>query len=473
MIFLKISIKAPAADSVVIQELLSPWDIAFAKPNDNDADVTIFYREELSPAQNPLIIPSESNCFSRYAKHAGLKLQQNNMNRVSVKATKSLKLGIVPYDLCGKKPSPPTLTNDITETDFLAKDNLLVLKLDLIKEYKSIMRGILNPEQSTFHKFISKIPIPYGIAPKSLRNWVMKAGKDQTNLNFFNSLPMDALRFILINSIEKLTGRSINRKPLFAGKYVCILTHDVESAQGLKRALKLKKIEEKYDVRSAWYLPSNRYRIDTEAALELANNGEVGAHDTKHDGKLAGIPKSKLVARFTEARRTLSEITKQTIKGFRAPILQHNASILEALVDSGYFYDTSTPTWEPKHPYTMKPHGVGTVFPLTIQGLTEIPLTITQDHQMFNVLGLNKDETLKIWEEMLAGIREIGGVAVFLVHPDYELADGEMAVYEELVNSVKSDSRAKVTTPSVACEMIKEFATSEANMVGLEDCPLL
>ncbi len=473
MIFLKIEIKAPVTDSIVIKELLSPWDITFTKPNNNDADVTIFYNEELSPARNVLVIPSESNCFARFAKHPGLKIRQNNRDRVYVQATKSVKLGIVPCDLYCYNQSTPNSADDNNETDFLAKDNSLFLKLDLIKEYNSIMKGILSPEQSTFHKCVSKIPLPYSVAPKRLRNWVMKADKDQANLDFFNSLPMDAVRFALINAIEKLTRGIIKRKPLFSGKYTCILTHDVESTQGLKRALKLKKVEEKYDVHSAWYLPSNRYKIDKEAALELASNGEIGAHDTKHDGKLANVPKRKLVDRFTKARQTLGNITKQQIKGFRAPILQHNASILEALVEAGYSYDTSIPTWEPKHPYTMKPHGVGTVFPLTIKGITEIPLTITQDHQLFNVLGLNKDETLKIWGEMAAGIREIGGVAVFLVHPDYELADGNMELYEELVNSIKSDSIAKVTTPSVTCEMIKELATSEASMVDLEDYPLV
>ena len=49
---------------------------------------------------------------------------------------------------------------------------------------------------------------------------------------------------------------------------VC-LTHDVETATGLKRARVLKKVEEKYDMISAWYVPSNRYELNNDCIINF------------------------------------------------------------------------------------------------------------------------------------------------------------------------------------------------------------
>jgi hypothetical protein len=149
------------------------------------------------------------------------------------------------------------------------------------------------------------------------------------------------------------------------------------------------------------------------------------------------------------------------VVGFRAPILQHNQTILLALKEAGYLYDTSVPTWEPKHPYTMKPHGIGTVYPLMLNGIIEIPLTLPQDHQLLSVLGFAPEEVLKTWATMTSVIRDLNGVCMFLVHPDYELANSNNDLYEELVNIVTSDSHATLTLPSRICEQIKPITTSQ------------
>jgi hypothetical protein len=218
----------------------------------------------------------------------------------------------------------------------------------------------------------------------------------------------------------------------------------------------IKKVEEKYDVRSAWYVSSKRYKLDDDVIRELANQGEVGSHDTKHDGKLAHLSKDKLVQRVTDARQTIGKIIQQPVEGFRAPILQHSPTLMEALSEAGYKYDTSIPSWEPKHPYTMKAHGVGTVFPLMFDGLTEIPLTLPQDHQLLHVLGLSPDQVLKTWAIMASVIRDLGGVCMFLVHPDYEIVKGNTELYEELVNAITYDPQATITVPSRLCTLMNE-----------------
>ena len=70
-------------------------------------------------------------------------------------------------------------------------------------------------------------------------------------------------------------------------------------------------------------------RSDEEIIRQLSNRGEVGAHDTRHDGKLAHLPKDQLLKRLSEARRDLSKILRKPVDGFRAPILQHSKLIFK------------------------------------------------------------------------------------------------------------------------------------------------
>lgn len=259
---------------------------------------------------------------------------------------------------------------------------------------------------------------------------------------------MDALRFALIGALERLVGKKIRRKKWNGRNYVCLVTHDVETKKGLQTACCLKKLEEKYNVPSAWYVPSRRYKLNHETIRTLANHGEVGAHDTTHDGKLAQLPQRRLVERLREAKRDLEIVAGQAINGFRAPLLQHNARIIEALEETGYMYDTSIPTWEPIHPYTLKPHGIGTIYPLRFEGLIEIPVTLPQDHQLLHVLDLAPREIGERWLEMAGVIKDLGGICTFLVHPDYQLAYPNSSVYEEILCTVASDNEAWITVPS-------------------------
>jgi peptidoglycan/xylan/chitin deacetylase (PgdA/CDA1 family) len=452
---LKIAIKASTKNSTVIRELLSPWDISFTEPDVAEATATIFYGEGPAQFRNAMVIPSNDAIFADWVNHAHMRLLSKSGLQTLVQATETTELSITPQTLYSFEQSTPSTLKDDSATAVLSEEDAIFLKIDVVNEFNSILKSTLNAKQSTLHQLVTELPIPYGLCPKFLRNKLMKSEIKQKNSEFSNKLPMDALRFVLVNALEKLTGTEIKKKMLFDNNYLCLLTHDVESAQGLKRAQRMKKMEEKYNCQSSWYLPSSRYTLNNEAIMELANYGEIGAHDTKHDGKLAHLSKNKLVSRLTNVREHLNKIVQQPITGFRAPILQHNDPILEAVSEAGYLYDTSIPTWEPKHPYTMKPHGIGTVFPLNIRGITEIPLTLTQDHQLINVLGLSKQETLRTWSEMALTIRDLGGVCMFLVHPDYEFADGSMELYEEILNHVTSDNKAILTLPSRTCEIIK------------------
>jgi peptidoglycan/xylan/chitin deacetylase (PgdA/CDA1 family) len=320
--------------------------------------------------------------------------------------------------------------------------------VDIVKEYDKILDETLNAKPSTLYRLLTGLPVPYTLAPERLRDFLMRKRGGKGNLTFCDKLPLDALRFILVRAIEEILGEKLERKKWNGKKYVCIITHDIDTRRGLRRARVIKKLEEKYDVPSAWYIPTKYYKLDFEIVRELANHGEIGSHGTRHDGKLVQLSNQKLVKRLVESKKTLEEITSSPVKGFRAPLLNLNVKMIEALQKACYTYDASVPTWEPKHPYTMKPYGIGTMNLVKIDRIFEIPVSFPQDHQMIHVLGLSARQTVEKWLEMRDVTREIGGVCTILVHPDYELGRSENSgIYEELLSAFSADDHTWITTP--------------------------
>jgi peptidoglycan/xylan/chitin deacetylase (PgdA/CDA1 family) len=439
------AVQGQAADVEVIRELLSPWNVSFTSLD--EAEVVIAYKEKPLEPKKTIVIPSDSADFMKWVKDVKSRVVRKLGEPVFVAASSQTVLTIKPKMLyCydgAVKPAPKD-----TPTAAELNEDLIFLTLDVVKEYDRILDETLNAKPSTLYRLLTGLPVPYTLAPKRLKDFFMRKRGGEESLTFCDKLPLDALRFILSSAIEKLSEKKIERKTWNGKRYACLVTHDVDTLKGLQRAKHLKKLEEKYDVPSAWYIPSKHYKLNLETIRELANYGEVGAHGTRHDGKLDQLPKQKLVERLREAKETLEKIINRSIEGFRAPLLQHNVEIIRTLEETGYTYDTSIPTWEPKHPCTMKPHGIATAYPLTINGLIEIPVTLPQDHQFLYVLGLAPKEVVEKWLDATSIIKSLGGLCTFLIHPDYELANASMDVYEELVNTIVSDTEAFITVPS-------------------------
>jgi peptidoglycan/xylan/chitin deacetylase (PgdA/CDA1 family) len=451
---LKIAVRGQAADVEVIRELLSPWNVSFTSLD--EAEVVVVYKEKPLETEKTIVIPSDSADFMKWVKNVKLRVVRKLGEPVFVAASSQTVLTITPHTLyCYEGLVKSALRGNLPTATEL-NENLIFLTLDVVKEYNNILDETLNAKQSTVYRLLTGLPVPYTLGPKRLRDFLMRKRGGKGSLTFCDKLPLDALRFILSSSIEKLSEKKLERETWNGKKYAFILTHDVETREGLLRAKKLKKIEYKYDVPSAWYVPSKRYKLDADAIKELANRGEVGAHDTKHDGKLNRLSRNALVERLREAKQILENITGEKVEGFRAPLLQHNVRIIQGLRDAGYAYDTSIPTWEPRHPNTMKSHGIGTMYPLTLEGITEIPVTLPQDHQLLHVLGLSPKKAIRKWINVINTIKEIGGLSSILMHPDYKLADSEnLCIYEELLETIASDNEALVTLPTNITTLVK------------------
>jgi hypothetical protein len=222
----------------------------------------------------------------------------------------------------------------------------------------------------------------------------------------------------------------------------------VETQLGLEDgAGRLIEIEKQLGIRSTWNIPSNRYPLSSQLLIALAENGEVGGHDTKHDGRLFFASIKDKLDRVKRCRERLELLSRRPVRGFRAPLLQHSRELAETLEKAGYEYDSSMPSWEPLSPTSLKPHGIGTVFPFLISGLVEIPVSMPQDHQLIRVGGLGVSEAVDQLLEVSRWIAKTGGACVLLVHPDYEFGQEEgREEYLRLLRSFRSDPACDIMT---------------------------
>jgi len=208
-------------------------------------------------------------------------------------------------------------------------------------------------------------------------------------------------------------------------KFALILTHDVDTARGQKRCLRLMEMEKRLGFRSSFNFVPERYDVVPKIRKHLANHGfEVGVHGLNHDGKLF---QSKQVFQ-NRCKKINKYIREWNASGFRSPAMHHN---LEWIHELDIEYDASTFDTDSFEPQS---DGVSTIFPFWVQnrttndGYVELPYTIPQD---FTVFILMKDQGLNIWKKKLDWIAANGGMALLNSHPDYMAFNGTKPCLEE------------------------------------------
>jgi peptidoglycan/xylan/chitin deacetylase (PgdA/CDA1 family) len=203
--------------------------------------------------------------------------------------------------------------------------------------------------------------------------------------------------------------------------FAFILTHDVEGSRGLRQIEPILKIERRHGMVSSWNLVGDDYAIpDTVFDAIRAAGGEVGLHGLSHDGRLfedrAGF------------ERQLPEIHARLqawgAEGFRSPATHRNPDWMPEL---GCLYDSSFPDTDPFEP---QPGGCCSIWPYFLGDLVELPITLVQDHTLFEIL---RERDISLWRSKAEWIARRGGLITVLVHPDYMLDRWRLDRYEELL----------------------------------------
>ena len=205
-----------------------------------------------------------------------------------------------------------------------------------------------------------------------------------------------------------------------------LLTHDVESAEGLRLALELADLEEERGFRSSFNVVASGYAVDHGVLRELRGRGfEIGLHGLHHDRSLFASRaafEGQLPAVADAARAFEAE-------GFRSPSTHRVHDWLHLLPVR---YDCSVPHSDPFEPM---PGGCCTIWPYFVGEVVELPYTLPQDHTLFTLLRKTSSEP---WLTQVAAIEQRYGLAQCLSHPDpgYLGDPDKRALYREFLDAL-------------------------------------
>ena len=208
--------------------------------------------------------------------------------------------------------------------------------------------------------------------------------------------------------------------------FALVLTHDVETAEGLQHVPTIAAIEEELGFRSSWNVVPHKYPVDMRLIEDLKSRGfEIGVHGFNHDGRLYFSQRTFQ----SRAPAINSAIHKYGAVGFRSPMVHRNLEWLQLL---DIEYDSSCFDVDP---FQAMPGGVGSIWPFVFGRFVELPYTLPQDHTLFIALG-HRDT--RVWTEKLQFIARHHGLALMLTHPDYLTSDHNLSLYRDFLSYVKS-----------------------------------
>jgi hypothetical protein len=269
------------------------------------------------------------------------------------------------------------------------------------------------------------------ILPRWSTRLLRRAHARSTETAFPLGWPIEAryarFQWAVARQVMRLTGETALPFVHFwpdGHRYAFVLTHDVETTQGLAQVSDVADLDASYGFRSSFNFVPERYAVDRGLLADLAARGfEVGVHGLKHDGKLFSSH-----ARFLRrAQRINWYVQDFGAAGFRAPLTHRQPEWMQALeIDYDLsFFDTD--------PYEPIPGGTMSLWPFAMGRFIELPYTLAQDYTLTAVLG---ETTPQIWLGKVDFIREYCGLVLLNSHPDYLSNPVTRHVYEEFLQAM-------------------------------------
>jgi peptidoglycan/xylan/chitin deacetylase (PgdA/CDA1 family) len=189
-------------------------------------------------------------------------------------------------------------------------------------------------------------------------------------------------------------------------RFAFILTHDVESGDGLRLAVELADIEQERGFRSSFNIVADGYPIDWGVVRELQDRGfEIGVHGIHHDRSLFESRESfeRQLPLLRNAAQRFGAV------GFRSPATHR---VIDWLPELPVEYDCTVPHSDPFEP---QPGGCCSPWPYFIGDLVELPYTLPQDHTLFTLL---RQRGVDLWLDQVEQLARVGGLAQSVSHPD-------------------------------------------------------
>jgi len=223
-----------------------------------------------------------------------------------------------------------------------------------------------------------------------------------------------------------------------------IITHDVETDEGLEFCPTLMDINDSFGIKSSFQLvPEQRYTVSDRVLAGIRDRGfEINVHDLNHDGHLYSDRQEFLrrAAKINQYARAFGA------NGFRSGAMYRNLDWYDAFTFS---YDMSVPTVG-----HLEAQGGGccTVRPYFIGNILQLPLTTTQDYSLFHILG---EYSINLWKRQIDAIIAKNGLLSFIVHPDYIIEKKARQTYTSLLaylSQLRAEGKLWIPRPGEAAQ---------------------
>ena len=223
--------------------------------------------------------------------------------------------------------------------------------------------------------------------------------------------------------LERLRASGEERMPFVnwwpdGRRFASVLTHDVEGPAGVANVMRVIELEQRYGFVSSWNFVAEWYPIPDGLFDEVRAAGcEIGLHGILHDGKLFS-DRATFEANLPKIRRYVAD---WDVAGFRSPATGRNAQWMHELPVE---YDSSFPDSDPFEPQAG---GCCSIMPFFFGDVVELPITLTQDHTVWEILRSPGNE---LWERKCAWLMAHRGLVNVIVHPDYVVEQRRLDRYE-------------------------------------------
>jgi peptidoglycan/xylan/chitin deacetylase (PgdA/CDA1 family) len=239
--------------------------------------------------------------------------------------------------------------------------------------------------------------------------------------------------------------------------WAIVLSHDVEHRLGYDDLHLLADVELGLGYASSWnFVPERDYEVEPQRLDRLRADGfEIGLHGLRHDGR--DLESRTTLERRLPAMRAYAQ--RWGAVGFRSPATHRDWELMPLL---GVEYDSSSPDTDPFEP---KSGGCCTWWPFFNRDLVELPITLTQDHTAFVILERRDDE---LWREKAEFLRDRGGMALLLTHPDYMTEPALVDLYRGFLARYAADPTAWKARPRDVASWWRRRAASRVILSGTE-----
>jgi hypothetical protein len=290
----------------------------------------------------------------------------------------------------------------------------------------------------------SRLPLPYHVVPAWARRLVARGigrvkRRQVARWASFPGWPIDLSADFLADLVET------ERSPLLSGKTPVLLTHDIDSPEGLQNLVRdFLDLEEQAGARSCNYIVPCAWPIDHGLLRAVEARGhEIGIHGYDHGNRTPFAETDERRRRIDGARPL---VERYGVTGYRAPSFLRTEALLNDL-GRLYRYDSSIPTAGGLFP--VPNNGCATARPWRLGNLWEIPVTLPRDGSL-RFLGHSPAEIGRLWQQIARTIAQSAGIVCLLTHCEAGFSGNAamLETYRGFLQWVAGDPRFEFLRPA-------------------------